>query len=118
MYHIIISILILFIIILIIEAVSWYFEDKRIEADIKHYGAYIKNKVRPKTLCLEAKGRALDDAVFYNSIARIYLDADLMEDFYQYAYMSRGILVGLTNYPYMSRRILVDLTNNRCLKGE
>lgn len=74
----------------------YYEEDKKLDREAAHNLAYVKN-LRAKNRCLEARERALDDAVFWNDLARIYIDAGLYSDANNYMGMARGILVGISD---------------------
>ena len=56
---------------------------------------YIKN-LRAQQWCSDAIGRALDDSLFWNNLAGIYLDADLHYDCRKCLSMAEDILEGIT----------------------
>ena len=74
----------------------YYEEDKKLDREAAHNLAYVKN-LRAKKRCLDARERALNDAVFWNDLARIYIDAGLYSDANNYMGMARGILVGISD---------------------
>ncbi len=74
-------------------------EDKKFDREAAHGLEYVKN-LRAKKWCLEARERALDDAVFWNDLARIYIDAGLYSDANNYIGMARGILIGISDRVY------------------
>lgn len=74
----------------------YYEEDKKLDRKAAHNLEYVKN-LRAKKRCLEARERALNDAVFWNDLARIYIDAGLYSDANNYMGMARGILVGISD---------------------
>lgn len=57
----------------------YYEEDKKFDREAAHNLAYVKN-LRAKSWCSDAVGRALDDALFWNNLSGIYLDAGLKYD--------------------------------------
>ena len=61
----------------------YYEEDKKLDREAAHNLAYVKN-LRAKERCFDAVGRALDDALFWNDLAAIYLDAGLLDEFRKY----------------------------------
>lgn len=77
----------------------WYEEDKKFDREMAHTNTYLKN-LRAKKWCLDARGRALDDAIFWNDLARIYIDAGLYSDANNYMGMARGILIGISDCVY------------------
>lgn len=74
----------------------WHEEDKKFDREAAHGLEYIKN-LRAKKWCLEARERALYDAIFWNDLARIYIDAGLYSDANKYIGMARGILIGISD---------------------
>ena len=60
-----------------------------------HNLAYVKN-LRAKEWCSDAVGRALDDALFWNNLAGIYLDAHLKYECAICLSMAEDILEGIT----------------------
>lgn len=73
----------------------YYEEDKKLDREAEHNLAYVKN-LRAKSWCSDATGRALDDVLFWNNLAQIYLDADLQYDCRKYLSMADDILEGIT----------------------
>lgn len=56
---------------------------------------YVKN-LRAQQWCSDATGRALDDALFWNNLAEIYLDAHLKYECAMCLSMAEDILEGIT----------------------
>ena len=77
----------------------WSKEGQKLDREMAHHLAYLKN-IRAKKRCLEARERALDDAVFWNDLARIYIDAGLYSDANNYMGMAKGILIGISDRVY------------------
>lgn len=73
----------------------YYKEDKKLDREAEHNLAYIKN-LRAKSWCSDAVGRALDDALFWNDLSRIYIEADLLDESREYYSMAYDILEGIT----------------------
>lgn len=73
----------------------WYEEDKKLDREAEHSLAYVKN-LRALQWCSDAIGRALDDTLFWNNLAQIYLDAGLLDECRIYCSMAYDILEGIT----------------------
>lgn len=73
----------------------YYEEDKKLDRDAAHNLEYVKN-FRAQEWCSDATGRALDDALFWNGLAKIYLDADLLDESRRCYSMAEDILEGIT----------------------
>ena len=73
----------------------YYEEDKKLDREAEHNLAYVKN-LRAKEWCSNAVGRALDDALFWNNLSEIYLDAHLIYDCQKCLSMAEDILEGIT----------------------
>ena len=72
----------------------WRKEDQELDRKHKHYLVYLKN-LRAKKWCLDATDRALDDAIFWNDLSRIYLEAGLLYEGRKYYSMAHDILDGV-----------------------
>lgn len=72
----------------------YYEEDKKLDREAAHNLEYVKN-LRAKSWCSDAVGRALDDALFWNNLSEIYLDADLLYDCWKCLSMAEDILEGI-----------------------
>ena len=73
----------------------YYEEDKKLDREAEHNLAYVKN-LRAQEWCSDAVGRALDDSLFWNNLAGIYLDADLLYECRKCLSMAEDILEGIT----------------------
>lgn len=73
----------------------YYEEDKKLDREAAHSLAYVKN-LRAQQWCSDAVGRALDDALFWNDLAKIYLEADLLNESRRCYSMACDILEGIT----------------------
>lgn len=73
----------------------YYEEDKKLDREAAHNLEYVKN-LRAKSWCSDATGRALDDALFWNNLAQIYLDAHLHYECCKCLSMADDILEGIT----------------------
>ena len=73
----------------------YYEEDKKLDREAAHNLAYVKN-LRAKEWCSDAVGRALDDALFWNNLSGIYLDAHLKYEYAICLSMAEDILEGIT----------------------
>lgn len=73
----------------------YYEEDKKLDREVAHSLAYVKN-LRAQQWCSDAIGRALDDTLFWNNLAEIYLDADLFYECWKCLSMAEDILEGIT----------------------
>lgn len=73
----------------------YYEEDKKLDREAAHNLEYVKN-LRAKSWCSDATGRALDDALFWNDLSEIYLDADLLYECRKCLSMAEDILEGIT----------------------
>lgn len=73
----------------------YYEEDKKLDREAAHSLAYVKN-LRAQQWCNDAISRALDDTLFWNNLAEIYLDADLFYECRKCLSMAEDILEGIT----------------------
>ena len=73
----------------------YYEEDKKLDREAEHNLAYVKN-LRAQEWCSDAFGRALNDALFWNNLSQIYLDADLLYECRKCLSMAEDILEGIT----------------------
>lgn len=93
----------------------YYEEDKKLDREAEHNLAYVKN-LRAQEWCSDAVGRALDDALFWNNLSEIYLDAHLLYDCQKRLSMAYDILEGVTGrsdkpfvyIPRMSKQLMKD----------
>lgn len=72
----------------------YYKEDQKLDRELEHYLAYLKN-LRAEKWCLDAIDRALDDALFWNDLSTIYLEAGLFYEGRKYYSMAYDILDGI-----------------------
>ena len=70
-------------------------EDKKLDREAAHNLEYVKN-LRAQEWCSDAVDRALDDALFWNNLSAIYLDADLLYECRKYISIAYDILEGVT----------------------
>lgn len=75
--------------------IYWYEGDKKLDREAAHSLEYVKN-LRAQEWCSDAIGRALDDALFWNNLAQIYLDAHLHYECCKCLSMADDILEGIT----------------------
>lgn len=73
----------------------YYEEDKKLDREAARNLEYVKN-LRAQQRCSDAIGRALDDALFWNNLAQIYLDAHLKYECAICLSMAEDILEGIT----------------------
>lgn len=73
----------------------YYEEDKKLDREAAHNLEYVKN-LRAKSWCSDAIGQALDDALFWNNLSGIYLDAHLKYECAICLSMAEDILEGIT----------------------
>lgn len=73
----------------------WDEKDKKLDHETFFYLAHLKN-LRAEKWCLDSIDRALDDALFWNNLATIYLEADLLYDGRKCYSMASDILEGIT----------------------
>ena len=73
----------------------YYKEDQELDRELEHHLAYLKN-LRAEKWCLDAIDRSLDDALFWNDLSRIYIEADLLDESRRYYSMAYDILEGIT----------------------
>lgn len=73
----------------------YYKEDQELDRKYEHVLAHLKN-LRAEKWCLDAIDRALDDALFWNDLSRIYIEADLLDESRRYYSMAYDILEGIT----------------------
>lgn len=72
----------------------YYKEDQKLDRELEHHLAYLKN-LRAEKWCLDAIDRALDDALFWNDLSTIYLEAGLLYEGRKYYSMAYDILDGI-----------------------
>lgn len=72
----------------------YYKEDQELDRKYEHDLAHLKN-LRAKKWCLDAIDRALDDALFWNDLSTIYLEAGLLYEGRKYYSMAYDILDGI-----------------------
>lgn len=72
----------------------YYKEDQELDRKYEHVLAHLKN-LRAEKWCLDAIDRALDDALFWNDLATIYLEAGLFYDGRKCYSMAYDILDGI-----------------------
>ena len=94
----------------------YYEEDKKLDREAAHNLEYVKN-LRAKSWCSDAVDRALDDALFWNNLSQIYLDANLLDESRRCYSMTCDILEGITGQsnrhpllyiPRMSKQLMED----------
>lgn len=73
----------------------YYEEDKKLDREAAHNLEYVKN-LRAQQWCNDAISRALDDALFWNNLSGIYLDAHLKYECAICLSMAEDILEGIT----------------------
>lgn len=73
----------------------YYEEDKKLDRMAASNLKYVKN-LRAQQWCNDAISRALDDALFWNNLAGIYLDAHLKYECAICLSMAEDILEGIT----------------------
>lgn len=72
----------------------YYKEDQELDRKYEHVLAHLKN-LRAEKWCLDAIDRALDDALFWNDLSTIYLEAGLLYEGRKYYSMAYDILDGI-----------------------
>lgn len=72
----------------------YYKEDQELDRELEHHLAYLKN-LRAEKWCLDAIDRSLDDALFWNDLSTIYLEAGLLYEGRKYYSMAYDILDGI-----------------------
>ena len=72
----------------------YYKEDRELDRELEHHLAYLKN-LRAEKWCLDAIDRSLDDALFWNDLSTIYLEAGLLYEGRKYYSMAYDILDGI-----------------------
>lgn len=72
----------------------YYKEDQELDREYEHVLAHLKN-LRAEKWCLDAIDRALDDALFWNDLSTIYLEAGLLYEGRKYYSMAYDILDGI-----------------------
>ena len=87
----------------------WYEEDKKLDREAFFNLAYVKN-LRTQKRCLDSIDRALDDALFWNNLSSIYLNAGLDDEGRLYYSMAHDILEGISGrrmkpYGYIPRGV-------------
>ena len=70
-------------------------EDKKLDREAASNLKYVKN-LRAQQWCTDAISRALDDALFWNNLSGIYLDAHLKYECAICISMAKDILEGIT----------------------
>lgn len=73
----------------------YYKEDQELDREYEHVLAHLKN-LRAEKWCLDAIDRALDDALFWNDLSTIYLEAGLFYEGRKYYSMAYDILESIT----------------------
>lgn len=73
----------------------YYEEDKKLDREAAHNLAYVKN-LRAQGWCSDAIDRVLEDASFWNDLAKIYLDAHLKYECAICLSIAEDILEGIT----------------------
>ena len=73
----------------------YYEEDQKLDREAAHNLEYVKN-LRAQQWCNDAISRALDDALFWNTLAEIYLNAHLKYECAMCISMAEDILEGIT----------------------
>lgn len=73
----------------------YYEEDKKLDREAASNLKYVKN-LRAQQWCNDAISRALDDALFWNNLSGIYLDAHLKYECAICLSMAEDILEGIT----------------------
>lgn len=89
-----------FVLIALGAMIYWHLEDQELDRQLDHIGWYFRNRLKPEKMCLDARKRALDDAIFWNDLARTYIDAGLYNDACKYMTMAREILNGMSDRFY------------------
>lgn len=69
-------------------------EDQELDRKYEHTLAHLKN-LRAEKRCLDAIDRALDDALFWNDLSTIYLEAGLLYEGRKHYSMAYDILDGI-----------------------
>lgn len=87
----------------------FYKEDKELERKWHYELMHLKN-LRSEQWCLDSIDRALDDALFWNNLSSIYLNAGLDDEGRLYYSMAHDILEGITGrrmkpYGYIPRGV-------------
>ena len=72
----------------------YYKEDQELDREYEHNLVRLKN-LRAEKWCLDAIDRALDDALFWNDLSTIYLEAGLFYEGRKYYSMAYDILDGI-----------------------
>ena len=73
----------------------YYKEDQELDRELEHHLAYLKN-LRAEKWCMDSIDRALDDALFWNDLSTIYLEAGLLYEGRKYYSMAYDILDGIS----------------------
>ncbi len=73
----------------------WYEEDRKLDRQYFYELGHLKN-LRAEKWCLDSIDRALDDALFWNNLATVYIDAGLLYESRKYYSMASDILEGIT----------------------
>lgn len=89
-----------FVLIALGAMIYWLLKDQELDRQLAHIGWYYRNQLKPEQMCRDARKRALDDAVFWNDLARTYIDAGLYNDARKYMTMAREILNGMSDCFY------------------
>ena len=93
----------------------YYEEDKKLDREAEHNLAYVEN-LRAKSWCSDAVGRALDDALFWNNLSEIYLEADLLYDCRKCLSMAEDILEGITGQFDMHPLLYIPRTSKESIE--
>lgn len=92
----------------------WYKEDQKLDRELEHHLAYLKN-LRAEKWCLDAIDRALDDALFWNDLSTIYLEAGLLYEGRKYYSMAYDILDSVAGR-YDKPIFYIPRTNNESMR--
>lgn len=87
----------------------WYEEDRKLDRQYFYELGHLKN-LRAEKWCLDSIDRALDDALFWNELSSIYLNAGLDDESRLYYSMAHDILEGISGrrmkpYGYIPRGV-------------
>ena len=92
----------------------YYEEDKKLDREAAHNLEYVKN-LRAQEWCSDAFGRALDDALFWNHLSKIYLEADLLDESRRCYSMTCDILEGITGQSNRHPLLYIPRTNKESM---
>lgn len=93
----------------------YYEEDKKLDREAEHNLAYVKN-LRAQEWCSDAVGRALDDALFWNDLSSIYIEADLLYECRKCLSMAEDILEGITGQFDIHPLLYIPRTNKESIE--